>query len=301
MKRKDDPRWAYALVNLSTLLWASNFILGRMLREEIGPLTLTAARFTIAALLYGPLLARLIARNRLPRSGWLAMVGMAMAGIFGFSGLLYRGLQLTTATNAALINGTGPLMTAVLAAILLSEKLLGRYILGAFVSLAGVTLIISGGSFQVFLQWQVNTGDLLILFGVGLWGLYSVFGRVATRSLSALSATALSTYVALPLLLMSAAFEWQRTPPILDGYVMLAILYIGIFPSVVAYLAWNEGVRRVGPSRAMAFYNMLPVFGSIFGVILLGEPFGWSQLTGGTLVIAGSLISVWPDLMRKKG
>jgi len=298
MNWKDDPRWAYALVNLSTLLWASNFILGRMLREEIGPLTLTAARFTVAALLYGP---RLIARERLPRGGWLVMVGMALAGIFGFPSLLYRGLQSTTATNGALINGTGPLMTAILAAVLLREKLLGRYILGAFVSLAGVMLIISDGSLQVFLQWQVNTGDLLILFAVGLWALYSVFGRVATRSLSALSATALSTYVALPLLFMSAAFEWQRTPPVLDGYVILAVLYIGIFPSVVAYLAWNEGVRRVGPSRAMAFYNMLPVFGSIFGVILLGEPFGWSQLFGGSLVIAGSLISVWPDLMQKKG
>ena len=79
---------------------------------------------------------------------------------------------------------------------------------------------------------------------------------------------------------------------------MLAAIYIGVFASVVAYLAWNEGVRRVGPGKATAFYNMLPVYGTLLGVFFLHEPFGPAQLVGGALIIGGSLLAVWNDLRR---
>ena len=78
------------------------------------------------------------------------------------------------------------------------------------------------------------------------------------------------------------------------------MLYIGVFPSVVAYLSWNEGVRRVGPGKATAFYNMLPVFGAALGVLFLGEPFGVAQLLGGALIIVGSLVAVWASLRQNK-
>ncbi len=78
--------------------------------------------------------------------------------------------------------------------------------------------------------------------------------------------------------------------------MLLAVIYIGIFPSGVAFLSWNEGVRRVGANRAMVFYNMLPVYGSILGVILLGEPFGLQHFIGGGLIIGGSFIAIWPEL-----
>jgi len=64
---------------------------------------------------------------------------------------------------------------------------------------------------------------------------------------------------------------------------------------VIAMLAWNEAVRRVGPGNVTAFYNMLPVYGALLGVLVLGEPFGPAQLVGGGLIIAGSLVSTWGD------
>ena len=76
---------------------------------------------------------------------------------------------------------------------------------------------------------------------------------------------------------------------------MLAVLYIGVFPAFIAFLAWNEGIRRVGPTRAMACYNMLPVFGALLGAIFLNEALGVGQVAGGALVIGGGLIgtSLW--------
>ena len=107
--------------------------------------------------------------------------------------------------------------------------------------------------------------------------------------------------MALPLFLGAGAVGWQPAPTNWSWHLVLAIVYIGIFPSGAAFLSWNEGVRRVGPNRAMVFYNMLPVYGSILGVILLGESLGAEHFIGGGLILAGSLIAIWPELRTAAG
>ncbi len=296
MNWKEDPRWAYVFVNLSCLLWASNFVLGRFLRDEVGPLTLTTSRVVVASLFYAVVIGRSAVKERLLPSHGALLIGMALTGVIGFPLLLYRGLQLTTATDAVLINATGPLVTAVLAAILLNERLFPRHVLGGLTTFLGVAWIVGGGSSERLHQWHVNVGDLYVLLAVVLWGLYSVIGRKATRLRTVFSVTTISTWMALPLFLWGAAVGGQPTTVNWSWGLILAVVYIGIFPSGVAFLSWNEGVRRVGANRAMVFYNMLPVYGSILGVILLGEPFGMQHLIGGGLIITGSLIAIWPDL-----
>jgi drug/metabolite transporter (DMT)-like permease len=294
--RRADPRWAYALVNLSCLLWGTNYALGRLLRGSVGPFTLTAARFTVAALIFALLLRRLPAAERRLGRTWPLLLGMGITGVFGFNSLLYSGLRTTTAANAALISGTGPLLIGLMSALILRERFSRRQALGALASLAGVAVIASGGSRSALLSLQLNPGDLLVLAAITSWGVYSVMSRVATRTRSSLSATAHSTFLGLPLLLVAAAIEAGARPPAVTPATILAVVYIGIFPSVVAYLSWNEGVRRVGPAKATAFFNMLPVFGALFGVVLLNEPFGPPQIAGGALIIAGSLFAAWDDL-----
>ena len=296
---RHDPRLAYLLVNLSTLLWAGNITLGRALRGQVGPLTLTAARVTIAGLLFVLLFVRLPAAERRPGRDWPLLLGMALTGGLGFPALLYLALQFTTASNASLINGTGPLMTALLAAWLLREKLHTNQIVGGLVSLAGVVLIIGNG-FRAHNGSGPNLGDLIMLANVALWGLYSVMARVVTRRRSTVSATAFSTWAALPLLLPLALIESGQKPPELSPNLLLAVLYIGVFAAFIAFLAWNEGIRRVGPTRAMAFYNMLPVYGALLGALFLNEAIGVGQLLGGALVIGGGLIgtSLWKFASR---
>jgi drug/metabolite transporter (DMT)-like permease len=301
MSWKEDPRWAYVFVNLSCLMWAGNFVLGRTLRDEVGPLMLTISRFVVASLFYAVILGRSAVKERLLLHHWALLTAMALTGVVGFPLLLYQGLQFTTATNAVLINATGPLMTAGLAAVLLKERLFARHVLGGLISFFGVALIVSGGSFERLQRWHINVGDLYVLLAAGLWGLYSVISRWATRSHSVFSVTAISTWMALPLFLGAAAVGWEPAPTNWNWYLVLAVVYIGIFPSGVAFLSWNEGVRRVGANRAMVFYNMLPVYGAILGVILLGESLGAQHFIGGGLILAGSLIAIWPELRTAAG
>ena len=200
MNWRRDPRLAYALVNLCTLFWATNFALGRLLRDDIGPFTLTAARFTVAAVVFTALLLRRPAGERRPGREWPLLLGMGVTGVFGFGSLLYTGLRTTTATNASLINGTGPLVIGILAALTLHERFGRRQAIGAVISLAGVALVVSGGSLAALTHLRLNTGDLLVLAAVLAWGVYSVLSRIVTRTRSALTATAVSTWFGLPLL-----------------------------------------------------------------------------------------------------
>ena len=288
-QRRRERMIGIGLVNLATLTWATNMVLGRWLRDDIGPLTLAAARFSIASLLFAVLLQRRPREERrLGRDRWL-LLGMALSGVAVFTPILYLGLRFTTAVNATLVNGFGPLVTGLMAAVLIREPMSRRQFTGAVVGLAGVIALISGGSLAFRQTVRGNIGDLIVLGAVTLWGVYSILGRQVMRHRSALSATALSVFLGLPPLLLAAAWEVQTFPVSVRREVILAVLYIGIAPAVIGFLSWNAGVRRLGSNGAMVFYNMLPLYGALLGRLFLGEAIGPAHLVGGALIIGGGL------------
>jgi drug/metabolite transporter (DMT)-like permease len=278
-----------ALVNVATITWATNMALGRYLRDDIGPLTLAAGRFLIAAPIYAALLNRQAAPDRRPGSDRWRLLLMGLTGVVAFAPTLYLGLRYTTAVNATLINGFGPLITGLLAALLIGEPMTRRQVAGALLALIGIATLISGGSLAFWRQASVNVGDMITLAAVSLWGLYSVLGRRIMRARSALSATALSTFLGLPVLVLAALWEVQSLPPEVSPRLLLFLVYIGIAPTVGGFLAWNAGVRRLGASGAMVFYNTLPLYGALIGYLALGEPIGLAHLAGGALIIGGGL------------
>ncbi|MGD2165287.1 MAG: DMT family transporter [Anaerolineae bacterium] len=288
-KRRPVPWVGVGLVNLATLTWASNMTLGRWLRDDIGPLTLAASRFLVASSCLAILLQRQPRRERrLGQDRWL-LVAMALSGVVVFTPTLYLGLQYTTAVNATLINGMGPLVTGALAALLIGERMSGRQILGALLGLLGVATLISGGRLRFWESMDTSIGDLIVLGAVALWALYSVLGRRTMQDRSALSASAFSALLGLPALVLAAAWEISVSRFAFDPNLVLPLLYIGIAPGVIGFLSWNAGVRRLGASGAMVFYNTLPLYGALLGRFLLGEPLGVRHLIGGALIVGGGL------------
>ncbi len=297
---KDDPRSAYLLVNLACAAWSTNFIAGRLLSDHVGPAALSALRFSVAGLVFAGVLARAPAAERsLAGQRWL-LLAMALTGIVAYNLLAYGGLRYTTATNAVLINGATPLLIGLLGALVLGEHSPRRLVFGALISLTGVGVIVSGGSWQALVAMQFNRGDVLIFGSALAWATYTVLSRVATRRRTALSASALSCWLGLPFLYAAGAVEWHAAPVALSWTAVLGGIYVGLVPAFLALSAWNEGVRRLGAGRAAAFYNMLPVYGTLLGVVVLGEPFGWPQMLGGGLVVGGSLASIWDDLRPRR-
>jgi drug/metabolite transporter (DMT)-like permease len=277
------------LVNVATLTWATNMVLGRWLRDYAGPLTLAAARYTIACLLFALLLSRQPPAERKLGQDRRLLLAMGIVGVVLFAPTLYLGLRFTTAVSATLINGFGPLITGLLAALVIQEPMSRRQVTGALVGLAGVLVLISGGSLTFWRELSSSLGDLIMVGAVTLWGLYSVLSRRTMYGRSAVSATALSAFIGLPLLFLGAFWELRFLPVTPSPQLALAVLYIGLFPTGVGFLAWNAGVRRLGASGAMVFYNTLPLYGALLGILLLGETVGLSHLVGGALIVGGGL------------
>ncbi|MFN8472427.1 MAG: EamA family transporter [Anaerolineae bacterium] len=283
-------RRAYLLVNVATIIWATNIILGRALRADIGPVTLTGIRVIVASIVFAVLLRRQIRRETFHGLGMLIL--MALTGIVGFPILLYFSLHYTTAANAAIITAISPLATLPLAAVMLRARIVPREILGMLISLLGVALIVGVSAITL----GVNLGDTLSIVDAVIWAFYSVIGRMAMRSRDALATTGAAFMVAVPIMLPLMAMEWKVAPPVWNPTVLLLAVYIGVFPAAIALLSWNSGIRRLGPARAMAFYNTLPLYTSILGWAVLHEHLGWTQVVGGLLVFAGAMLAAWRPL-----
>lgn len=285
---------AFLWVNLSCLCWAGNLAAGRLMRDLIGPGLLVCLRTLLAAVLLATI-ARIFVRSRDAQAvssaplPWPLLLLMAVTGILGYQGLLYQALHTTGAFNAALINALGPLVTALLAWMVHGTRLSAATYAGILLSIIGVTVILSGGDLDRLLALHFGVGDLLMLFAVLLWAVYSLAGRKVMQQRSVIGTTALATGLALPLSLPWALVEhsWDRvewTPSLLGGLV-----YVAVFASVVAMLAWNRAVNLAGPAHAAVAMNMMPLYALASSVFLLHEPFHLYQGIGGAMVIAGCL------------
>jgi drug/metabolite transporter (DMT)-like permease len=288
-----EKAWGIFLVNLATISWATNAVLGRWLRADIGPLTLTALRFTAATAFFGLLLrTRPVEERRYGKDRWW-LLAMGLAGVVCFSPLLYLGLRYSTAVNGSLIQGFSPLITAMIAGLIIHEPVTGRQTAGAVLGLVGVAGLISGGSLDFLLHLQFNPGDLILVASAVVWALYSVFGRRVMRNRSPVSATALSNFLGLPILIAAALFELQYIPMNLRLETIAAIVHICIVPTILGYWAWNRAVRTLGAGGAMVFYNTLGFYGAILGAAFLAESLGLVHLVFGGLILGGGL---WASL-----
>lgn len=281
--------WGVLLVNAATMAWATNAVLGRWLRADIGPVTLTALRFTFATAFFSFLL-----RNRPPeerrygKDKWW-ILGMGLTGVVGFSPLLYLGLRYSTAVNCSLIQGFSPLITALLAGWIIQEPAPRRQMVGAFLGLIGVIGLLSGGSLAFLLRLRFNRGDVILLASAVVWAFYSIFGRRVMRRRSPVATTALSNLLGLPVLIAAAAVELQYVPLNLRPETIAAIVHICIVPTIVGYWSWNRAVQALGAGGAMVFYYTLPLYGVVLGAVFLQEAIGLVHIIFGGLILGGGL------------
>ena len=290
MEKPNHPSVAaYLFLVLPPLFWSSNFIVGKALVGTVPPWTLNAGRFVVSALILLPLL--LYRKEWPPRRALVSLVLMSLTGVFAFNAVLYIGLGYTSATNATLVNSTTPVTTALIAWLLIGERMTARRLSGVLISLAGVAWIVSQGTVDALSQLNFNPGDIIVFFATGLWGFYMVTAKPMMQYLTPLALTSITTVIGALFLLPAAFVELQLRPAdIWRADVLLAFLYLGIFPSFLSFLLWNRSIRTFGPSRASLAYNLLPLFAALLAVVFLGELIYPYQLIGGVAIIAGVII-----------
>jgi len=282
---------AYFLLFLPPFFWSTNFIIGKALVGQVPPWTLNTGRFGVSALVLIPMLLYREGWPGLPKKLLLPLVLMSLTGVSAFNSVLYTGLRYTTAINATLVNSTTPVTTAFLAWLIIGEKMTRRRILAILLSFAGVGWIVSRGSWEALYLLSFNPGDIIVFFATALWGFYSVMAKRMMRELSPFVLTAVTTGIGALFLLPISFLELLWSPADLTrSEVILAFLYLGIFPSFVAFLIWNRSILIFGPSRATLVYNTLPFFAVILSVIFLGEVLMTYQVIGGVIAIVGVIL-----------
>ena len=279
----------FALLTLVALLWAGNVVLGRAVAGRIPPVTLNSLRWAIALAVVLPLAwPQLAGKARIVRAHLVELALLAMPSVAIYNSFLYAGARTTSATNAGVIVGMMPIMIVAFAALLGQERVTWRRAAGLCASFVGVACVICKGRLAFVGELSCTPGNLMILGAAMAWGIYTVLLRRFALPLGCFALLALLSAIGLAVslpfcaweLIAGARIEWSIG-------TAAAVLYVGVFPSVIALFLWNKAVAEVGAGTAGLFTNLIPVFSLLLAVVLLGETVERFQLVGMGLIFAG--------------
>jgi drug/metabolite transporter (DMT)-like permease len=272
---------------LATLFWSGNFVVGQAAVASMTPLDLTFWRWTLAA---APLLllAHFVEK---PDWGavlrrWRVLLLLSVLGMSGYTLLLYGALGYTSAVNASLITAANPALIVVMAIFLLGEKTTRLGWTGICLGLLGVLLVLTRGELQRVFSLSINTGELLMIGAIVVWGFYTILAR--RLQIPAIAATAVQVVMATVMLAPFALAMNVRLPETAaEGW---SLAYIALFPSLGAYLLWNLALKSTSPGTAGNYLNLIVVFTAII-TVAMGTPLSAVQIVGGLMVIAGVLLT----------
>jgi drug/metabolite transporter (DMT)-like permease len=279
---------AHVLLLLISLIWAGNFMAGKLALQVIGPLTLTALRALLASIV-------LLWYVRFSYQTWPAVTTgdlrtfaiLALTGLVTNTTIWYYGLARTLAVHAAIVGATGPIWVAILSATWLRERLSPLNLAGIILSSAGVVLTVTRGSLRAVLDLDLYPGDFFILLGQGIWAVYSVYARQVARQFSPTVVTTGSYLIATLFLVPLALIErpWVTLPAMGPGPA-IAVLYAASLVTL-SHVWFYWGIRVVSAPVASLTVNLIPF--EVIGLswLFLDEPLSWLHVVGALIVIAG--------------
>jgi drug/metabolite transporter (DMT)-like permease len=285
----DNP---YLLLALATLFWSGNHIVGRAIGGEVPPIGISTVRWLLPTVALGFFAYPHIRRDwPVIRAHWGILLWLGIVGGALFTAGQYIGLQYTTALNVSVLNSLVPVLIILTGGIIFRDRVTTFQFGGILMSSVGVLVIIARGQLSNLQHLQFNWGDIIILFNMMVFAVYAVYlrKRPPMHWLSFIFVFgALSTLATLPFMIweMAAGITFKPT-----WLTVFAIVYVSIFPSVLAFAAWNRGVQLIGANRSGPFVHLVPIYTAILGSALLGEHLSAFHVFGFALIITGVWIA----------
>jgi len=281
-------RNAYVLLALATLFWAGNSIAGKLAVGHVSPMILVTVRWVSVALaMYLFYRGRIVADWAVARTRLPYLLFMGALGFTVFSVAIYYALIYTTALNASILQGAMPLFVFATSYVLFSSRIVRKQAIGFALSFVGVIVVAVQGEFGNLLALNVNLGDALMLVAIIAYAVYTG----GLRSKPALHWTSLMFWLCLAAAVTSVpllAIEILQGAAIFpDARGWLIILYIVIFPTLLSQIFFIRAVEMVGPNRAGLFINLLPMWGALLAVTLLGEAFRYHHAAALVMILTG--------------
>jgi drug/metabolite transporter (DMT)-like permease len=272
------------------IVWAGSFSAIKATLDEVAAIDIAILRYAVAL----PGFAFILWRARgLPGLTRRDAIRVAVAGILvvvGYHLFLNFGTEHTTSGVAALVVALAPAFTVVLAVALGLERIRARHVVGLTTAFAGVVVVVALGSGQE-LSLESIQGPLLVLGAPVSFAAYNVILKPLLGSYDLLALTAASSLVGtvglLPLVDSSTVNAVADASP----QSAALLLYLGILATLLGYIAWNAGLRGLGPTRAVTYAYGIPPLAVVFGAIFLDETVTAWLVLGVVLVVSGIVLA----------
>lgn len=293
---------AYIALFTSPMFFSSNIIFGKM-ANHIAPFTLAFLRWFFSALVLLVLTRKYhLQMLRIGLQSWKLLAFLGFCSMFICGGIVYLGLQTTSATNGTLIYTLPPVIIIVIERFYRQRPMKTRETIGVIIAIIGVGIIVSKASFQNLATFRFTPGDLYFLLAAISWAFYSV--GLKSKALSDLETLPLFALVAIfgsMILLPFSAFEYFNNytmPSTLDDWWSVA--GITIFASLMSFSVYQFGIKILGPSISGIFMYFMPPFGVAAAWYFLSEDFAAFHFFGILIILGGVVLATFPKLKRLK-
>jgi drug/metabolite transporter (DMT)-like permease len=291
-KESPVPSRAYLALIIATLCWGGNAVAGKLALGHVSPMVLTYLRWVFAvAFIFAISVPQLVRDWPVVKKNLPYFFGLGVIGYTSFNAFLYTALQYTSAINAAVIQAGIPMVIFALNFALFGTRVMSGQIIGFFMTIAGVALLASHGDPWSLLALDLNAGDAIMLLAVLVYAVYTIMLRwkplVNWRTLMAIPALGalISSFPLMGWEVMQQTAVW----PDQKGWIIT--LYTAIFASLLAQILYIKGVESIGPNRAGLFINLVPVFGTLLSVIIIGETLHTYQIMALLLTLGGIAVA----------
>lgn len=294
----------YLLLVLTNLFWGGNVVAGKLAVGHIDAHTLMILRWTGALLVILPFAVAPLRRDWVTiRQKWWLYLFYGTVGYATFNVLVYVAAHLTSGVNTALEQVAVNIFVLAFNFLLFRQRVGLLQLLGVAVTIVGVAVIATHGDLGRILKLDLNIGDVLVIGACFSYAIYSVALRWRPRTdwRSFLAATILGAILAsvgYEMTIGSGLGAFVAELPQLDATAWLVVAYTVFFPSLISQLFYVRGVELIGSNRASLFVNLIPLFGTLGSVIVLGEVLEGFHLVAAVLVAAGIVLAEWSARRR---
>lgn len=296
----DQP---YLLLVLAPLFWGGNVVAAKLVVGEISPYLLLASRCVLATLFILPFSWRALKADwdEVKRT-WPVLMAFGIVGYALFNAFLYVGLTMTTAVNSAIEQASLPML--ILGANFLVFRVRANLlqIFGVLLAIFGVVLTATHGDPLRLLRMDVNFGDGFVILACLAYTGYTLALRFRPKvhmlSFMAVSFFGAATAAVVMLALFGDGLGSVSTLAGASPKVWLVIAYVAVFPSMFSQIAYARGVELVGANRAAPSHNLIPVFGTLGSVLILGESLESYHFIAAGIIVAGIVMAEWAARQR---
>jgi drug/metabolite transporter (DMT)-like permease len=286
-----------ALLTLPPLLWAGNAVVGRLVTGMVPPVTLNFLRWALAFLILLPFAAPVLRPGSALWPQWRRFALLGLLGVGCYNALQYLALKTSTPLNVTLVAASVPVWMLGIGALFFGQRISGRQMAGAVLSIAGVLVVLGRGDWALLAQVRLVPGDFYVLLATAAWAVYSwllirpgdppeIRGDWAAFLMAQL-------VFGLGWSALFAGGEWALEDAHIEwGWPLAAALaYVATCPAILAYRSWGLGVQRVGPNIAGFFSNLTPLFAAVMSAAFLGELPHVYHAVAFALIVGGIVVS----------